>query len=193
MRHDLTQLETQQYVCHTCCQTWQTRPRSKCPGLTLYPKYGHEPLLTKLQLGYAGYEISTKSLPPAVGCYRSNGKYMLLYDPTQAIKKQTKRRAGITRSISELHWPLTCVPFIEAYLRIDSFSRQAELADIAFHLSAFTTSEIEQFAGRTLRLEIAPCLVHRSYQAFQNASPQQAVLVKSIMAAYEKCKDEVAL
>jgi hypothetical protein len=189
MHHDLTSEQSHPYMCRTCGQTWQTRPRSKCPGITLYPKYGHEPLLTRLQLGYIGYEIAPRLLPAPAGCCRSNGKYLMLYDPSQAAKKQTQPRHRVTRSVTELYWPQTLLPYIDAYLRSDSFNRRNELADIAFHLSAFTASEVERFAGDVLRLVIAPCLVHMSYQAFQRAETEQAVLVKSVVAAYQKYRD----
>lgn len=96
-----------------------------------------------------------------------------------------------TVSVTELFWPIRWTSFIEAYLRDDRFSQLNEVAEIAFHLMPFTPSEVQQWAGETLHLAIAPCLVHLSPLEFQRSPTERAVLVKSIAAAYRKCKDGI--
>lgn len=187
-KHDLIQSNPGHFECRACYQTWQAKPRSRCPGIRLYTQYGHEPLLTKLQLGYAGYEIATLRLPPPVGCFQSRSGYVLLYDPRQATPKQTPHGKRKTITITDIFWPLDSIYFIEEYMQGDSFNLQNEAADMAYHIRAFTGSEVERLVGNTLHSSIAACLVNISFAEFQRSSSARAILIKSIVAAYQNHK-----
>lgn len=193
--HHLFKNSDNQQECHICGQTWQNRPRSRCPRMRVYAQFDHEPLRTRFQLGYEGYEIADSRLPQPVGCYRSDGSYILLYDPTQAARKQSVPQHRVTTTHSEIFWPRDFIPALEAFFHLKRVhgeqgdwhvsQSQSELADMAYTFSRFTASEIEQHGAGALHLKIAPCLLYPTFNAFQISS-QRPILIKSVLAAYEK-------
>jgi hypothetical protein len=194
-RHDLIQHSPDHFECRKCHSIWQTKPRSKCPNMRLFPKYGHEPYLTKLQLGYAGYEIAESLLPQPIGCFQSKPGYVLLYNPEQAVKKRLPAHQRTTVTLTDLFWPLDSIPLIEFYLqRLEeeeewfTIPRGFELADIAYYFSQFDVSEIKQMGHGYWHFKIAPCLLHPTYLGFQTSPSERAILLKSILAAYQKQK-----
>jgi len=67
--HQLETLE-QSHRCIVCRQTWKNPPTSQCPGVIVYA-WGKWPehLLTKKQMGDAGFQTG-KKLPPPAGLVR---------------------------------------------------------------------------------------------------------------------------
>lgn len=90
--HTLVPLEKGGFECTVCGRTWVKSPQSDCPGVRMYG-WGAWPehLLTKKQLGDAGYSTTDKAMPPpAGGCWRekSPNGIMFLYDRNTATTKK---------------------------------------------------------------------------------------------------------
>lgn len=87
------QLETKngRLRCTMCGQTWKNPPASECVGVSVYA-WGQWPehLLTKKQMGDAGYQTGKKLPAPAGACYREKSPdgIMWLYDRSQGVPKK---------------------------------------------------------------------------------------------------------
>ncbi len=94
------------YRCQACGKTWLREPRwlDGCPGVTVYT-WGAWPehLLTKKQLGDAGFQTGKKLPAPAGAVYRAkspNG-IMWLYDRNQGVPKRQvsdQQRAALDKA-----------------------------------------------------------------------------------------------
>lgn len=77
--------------CAVCGQSWKKLPTIQCPGVMVYA-WGKWPehLLTKKQMGDAGFQTGKKLPPPAGLCWRDKSPdgVMYLYDQAQAIPKK---------------------------------------------------------------------------------------------------------
>ncbi len=87
--HNLVETEYGQR-CTICGQSWKQLPQRECPGVLVYG-WGKWPenLLTKKQMGDAGFQTG-KKLPPAAGVVwrdKSPDGKMWLYDRTQGVPK----------------------------------------------------------------------------------------------------------
>lgn len=91
MTHQLEPTEHGGQRCTVCGQTWKNTPISDCPGATVYA-WGQWPenLLTKKQLGDAGFQTGKKLPPPAGVVWRSKSPdgMMYLYDRAQGVPKK---------------------------------------------------------------------------------------------------------
>lgn len=197
LKHTLVK-QSGQFECSVCRQTWKSRPQTKCPGVKVYPRYGYDPLLTKDQLKYLSYETSPKHLPQPVGCYYAPGAgvHVLLYDPTQAVKRKTPITRHVTDSITDIYWPLSAVSMlatmsafmkhrkVQDYGQYVQFSHEISTITAAFH--AFTRSEIEQFGGEVLHLSISPSLIRRLYPSERVNEGEQIKLATRIVTAYQQ-------
>ena len=78
-------------ACIVCLQKWRSEPTSACPGVPVYG-WGKWPehLLTKKQMGEAGYQTGKKLPPPAGAAHRDKSPdgWMWLYDRAQGVPKQ---------------------------------------------------------------------------------------------------------
>lgn len=194
MKHDIVEHSPDHFECRNCHQTWQTKPRSRCPGLTLYPQYKCGNLMTETQLDYAGYHTTKDRLPSPVGCYRDyTSNFILLYDPNQAVKKRARQRK-VNVCISEIFWPLDCIPFLETamYLRqtkdSDCHKAMNDVAQMAFQFLPFSSDEIEQNAGGAVHLSLPPMLIHRAYTIFSTRNLERQRFARHIVRAYERQK-----
>lgn len=189
--HTLIRYAPKQYDCRVCGQTWQTKPRSDCPGVMVYPQFNCGNLMTELQLDWSGYHITNGRLPQPAGCYRDyKSNFVLLYDPDQAVKKR-KRRRSATICVSEIFWPLNCVSFLETamYWRKNSASAYHqvinEVAEMAFQFLSFTSEEMEKHAGGSIPLRIPPILLRRSFTQFSGENLERQRFARRILYAYE--------
>jgi hypothetical protein len=199
--HDLIKHSSTLYECRMCGQTWKTKPKARCPGLKVYPNHHYQPLMTKEQLGFIDYQTSEKALPPPVGCYYSHGTgiYVKLYDPAQAVKRQGRARARIRTPLTEIIWPLTCLPLLHTlneflndrslYTDRSYAEHMSDIANAAVQFAAFSLDEVEKFAGPCIRLSISPSMSRPFYASFQASEKEQIALVSRIAAAYEQHKE----
>lgn len=87
------QLETEngRLRCTACGQTWENPPTSPCVGVRVYA-WGQWPehLLTKKQMGDAGFQTGKQLPAPAGACYRKKSPdgVMWLYDRNQGVAKK---------------------------------------------------------------------------------------------------------
>lgn len=202
LMHDLIRHSTHQYECRVCGQTWKSRPKARCPGLKVYPNHHYQPLMTKEQLGYIGYQTSEKSLPSPVGCYYSHatGTYVKLYDPAQAVKRQGQPRQRTRITLTEIVWPVSLLPLLQTfsaflkdrplYISDGSYGEWVnEMANIAAQFAFFTADEIETCAGPCVRLSISPSLTRHFYASFQANEKEQIALTAGLAAAYDRHKE----
>lgn len=86
--HQLEQAEGK-YTCKVCERTWNYEPSDECPGVKVYSWGKASGLLTKKQLGEAGYQTG-KTLPAPAGAiwWSKEARWLWLYDPAQATKKR---------------------------------------------------------------------------------------------------------
>ena len=189
--HDIIKHGAGRYECSVCNLRWKTRPRTVCPGVKVYPKNDHVPLMTKEQLKYMGYQTTAKSLPAP------NGGYVRLYDPAQALKRKSPGNRRITSLITEIHWPQQAVLLIEdlhEFLQDRALYNRTyedlmnEMANMTAHFAAFTSEEIEHLAGDCVHLTISPSLIRRSYPSFRANTTEQIALASRIVAAYQRYK-----
>lgn len=91
MNHNLYRFSGR-YHCNTCVWSWQSKPRSECPGVRRYD-WGDKPrhLLSPTQLGLAGFKRRTEQ--QAQGMVQSaDGKHWTwLYDINEAESKKPGR------------------------------------------------------------------------------------------------------
>lgn len=121
MGHTLVQRGKKDWHCTVCDQSWQSPSKAYCPGKHVVSADEWGTLMTKTQLGRAGYKNDYKSLPKSTVCYRrsydgSDPEYVNLYDPMLCERKQTLRK-GRRRSgyLHDIVVPTLCIPFIERY------------------------------------------------------------------------------
>jgi hypothetical protein len=200
MRHDLIKHGRAQYECRLCVQTWSRKPGANCPGVKVYPRYGYEPLMTKGQLGYYGYQTAEKALPAPAGCYYlpALGDYVLLYDPAQAVKKYEQPRPRTRILVTEIHWPVKLLPLIESFHEYSQSlwdhsqplytDRMNEIANTIGIMLTFTPDELECLAGDIVTFCITPSFARRCYPSSDINGKEQRDLVSSFVAAYERCK-----
>lgn len=95
MKHTLVSIE-KGYQCEVCGLTWKKEPSSYCEGVRMYG-WGKWPehLLTKKQMGDAGYQTGAKLPAPAGAVFRdkSPGGIMYLYDKNQGVPKRAVSEA----------------------------------------------------------------------------------------------------
>jgi hypothetical protein len=147
--------------------------------------------MTTRQLDHAGYHTTNGRLPPPAGCYRdSQSMLVMLYDPQQAVKKRAARRTSNV-CVSEVFWPLDCIPMLDMILSFkhrndaEYMSYLRDVACMAFHVLVFTPDEIKHNAGGYTQLTIPPMLVNRSYTRFLSRPRYVEKLGRSIVKVYE--------
>jgi DNA polymerase-3 subunit epsilon len=91
MNHQLVPTESGGQRCQVCGGTWKRGPQYSCPGVPVYA-WGAWPehLLTKKQMGEAGFQTGRQLPPPAGAVYRSKSPdgIMWLYDRSQGVPKK---------------------------------------------------------------------------------------------------------
>ena len=192
LKHEIIHHGPRRFECPVCQQTWVARPKSICPGMKCYPQYNCGRLMTKTQLQQSGYHTSEDRLPIPAGCYReySNFKFILLYDPDQAIKKRMTKRPRTTISVTDIFWPVAWLPILNAASQKPerdetTFRQFADVLQMTFQLVFFTQAEIEQMAGECIALVIPPLIIHRSYALFLRNHNEQKMLMRALFKVYE--------
>lgn len=201
-KHELIQHGPKSYECRVCAQTWKSRPQTKCPGLRVYPSSDYAPLLTQQQLGYMGYQNTTKALPAPVGCYYAKGIgiYVDLYDPAHATKRKAPARRRVTTSVTEIFWPQNGLYLLERFVAVldnrpmyqnpEYQMLVNEIANITAAVIHFTREEIEHYGQGCLPLTISPSLVHAHYRLFSTHEDEQMALIKRVATAYRKQQEQ---
>lgn len=199
--HDLTQHSPNHYTCSLCGQAWSRKPSLKCPGLKVYPKDNYSPLMTKGQLGYYGYQMSNKSLPPPAGCYllEELGSYVMLYDPGRAVKRYETPGPRTRILLTEIHWPVKWLPLLESFSEYAENNqrwgpvyaeRMNNMANMIGITLTFTPDELEQFAGALVKLILSKeHFARRSYPSSNINWEEQRKLVSDVIAAYMRQKE----
>lgn len=126
--------------CTVCGQSWVTdKPVSECPGVPLYG-WGKWPenLLTKKQMGEAGFNTG-KQLPPPAGVVsrdKSPDGWMWLYDRNQGVpkKQQSDRQKEALKKAQERSKPVDircsrCNDYIETVTAKRAESMKPEMCE----------------------------------------------------------------
>ena len=104
--HSLVVNENESLSCITCKAVWKQLPTYRCPGIEVFPgrweQVWPQGLMTKTQLGQAGYQTGKQLPAVAALLHWSDGKdgYLRLYNPADAVPKRQltdAQRANIDR------------------------------------------------------------------------------------------------
>jgi hypothetical protein len=121
MTHNLVKRSSKDYYCTKCGQQWTGPSKAHCPNLKVFKYNEFGTLMTKTQLGQAGYKNTPKALPAPTGCYRRtmdgrDNEYVKLYDPALCEKKPpSKRPRKQTGLLSKVLVPASLIPLIDDY------------------------------------------------------------------------------
>ncbi len=103
------------FACTACLQKWKAEPMSACPGVPVYG-WGKWPehLLTKKQMGAAGFQTGKKLPPPAGAAHRDKSPdgWLWLYDkgagvPKRPISDEQKAKLKAAAEKSRAGWYCT--------------------------------------------------------------------------------------
>jgi hypothetical protein len=196
--HDLVKYGAGHFECRVCFNTWTKRPQTACPGLRVYGRYDHDPLMTQNELARMGYHATPKRLPPEAGCFykESASRYMPLYDPIQATPKTHLR--DVHNTITEILWPISCLSLLATLsdmqpLRKLSAVEQGraqellrEIANIAALTGIYTRAELEQIAGGVIVFTLPPTILYRFYPTARMNFVEEFKLQTNLIIAYRK-------
>jgi hypothetical protein len=204
MAHDIVRYGPGQFECRVCFKIWEKRPQTACPGLKVYERYDHAPLMTKEELNFMGYYATPKKLPPEAGYFYkgSAARYLPLYDPAQAVLKP--HSAGIPNLVTAILWPLSCLSLLETLADMESRTLSdeervraqelfIEIANIAALTKIYTRTELEQIHGGFVEFNIPPTTLHRFYPTPRGIVSEQRRLQTNLLIAYRRYKAQTVI
>lgn len=189
------------FECKVCGRRWQRRPSGDCAGIRCYP-YGQWPknLMTKTQLGQAGYKNDDKSLPAAAGYYNTPkfGR-VYLYDRQEATVKKVNTYKRLIKYIEAVTLPESSIPLFECLHEKKQermtetthetlAAERAAIRDIAELVSAcafFTADEIAQITGSAIPLKFRIAPVRRQWPE-ERVSDEMTTLVELVYKAFRR-------
>lgn len=199
MTHDLIKHGSRYFECTVCQQVWKVKPRNACPGLKVYIEGDYGLMFSRVDLDKLGYRTTEEALPAPRGCVYSygGGRYVPLYDPTQAIPRLKRGRTA--EYSTQVWWPLSLLPLLKTlYLYQTSQERsqsgltpqhrqlRIEVANIVASTLVFTRAELEQMAGYALEFIIPPTPIHPTYSLQGRQFHDETPLILNLLVAYRR-------
>lgn len=205
MTHNLIKRGSKDYYCTKCNQQWTAPSKAHCPNLKVYKYDEFGALMTKTQLGQAGYKNMPKDLPTPTGCYRRtmdgrDNEYVKLYDPSLCEKKKPSNRPRKkTGVLSKVVIPSSILALIDLYrdtTHIRETNKYSQDHDIFHHWteSAIDLANAVQYAQLMTDEELAQAnaitLIITPYrfrgEVYDARNPSNAhMIARRVMTAYQ--------